>query len=121
MAVWIYMPGYSGNHNPFHCDDCVPRGCTCNWRYVKDISNLEPLEFNIIDGPTDEDKPWKWVVQDADAEYGEIKEGKVWTRLDDDGREWPCAEYEWDKDGFDIDVYDADDEIDTHNEDEFER
>ena len=28
MATWLYLPS-SGGMN-FFCDDCVPRGCTCN-------------------------------------------------------------------------------------------
>lgn len=31
MAVWIYMP-----KNYFYCDNCVPRGCSCNLYTVKD-------------------------------------------------------------------------------------
>lgn len=106
MAVWLYGPSYSEGVNPFHCDDCVPRGCTCNWRYVTSRGL-----------PTEEDKPWKWVVQGPEAEYGEILEGKIWVRLDTDSRESPCAEYDWDGEGWDIERGD----IDTHNEDEFER
>ena len=30
-AVWLYMPSYTGpQHNDYYCDDCVPRGCSCN-------------------------------------------------------------------------------------------
>lgn len=104
MAVWLYAPGYSGGGNPFSCDDCVHRGCTCNWCY------------STVELPTDEDKPWKWVIQTKDEEYGEIEEGKVWVSLDEKGREYPCAEYDYEDEGFDID-----ENIDTHCEDEFER
>ena len=27
-ATWLYLPSSSGIN--FFCDDCVPRGCTCN-------------------------------------------------------------------------------------------
>ena len=31
IATWLYMPSYSGpQHNDFYCDECVPRGCSCN-------------------------------------------------------------------------------------------
>lgn len=34
LAVWYYAPEDHPNdylqHNPFLCDDCVPRGCSCN-------------------------------------------------------------------------------------------
>ena len=23
IAVWVYMPGFSGSANPYFCDDCV--------------------------------------------------------------------------------------------------
>lgn len=93
-AVFLYMPGFSNGGNPFQCDTCVNRGCTCNYRYT----NQTP--------PTDEDKPWKWVIDD------EIKEGEVWVRLDELGREYTCAEYDYSSDGY---------ELEEFNEDEFER
>jgi hypothetical protein len=27
IATWMYMPG---NENYCYCDNCVPRGCSCN-------------------------------------------------------------------------------------------
>ncbi len=31
IAVWVYMPSHEGPEtNDFYCDDCVPRGCSCN-------------------------------------------------------------------------------------------
>jgi hypothetical protein len=32
-----------------------------------------------------------------------IENGKVWCSVDDKGREYPCEEYSYDKDGFDVD------------------
>jgi hypothetical protein len=40
-----------------------------------------------------ENVDWKW-----------IDEGKIWTRLDDKCREYPCAEYDWDPDGYKRDI-----------------
>jgi len=76
-AKWLYMPGFSDDSNPFVCDDCVARGCSCNYR--------SPKHLNIEDGI--EGKDWKWVVKDD-----------YWTSLDSEGREWPCAEFEYDTD-----------------------
>jgi hypothetical protein len=28
---WYYMPSTKDNCDHFYCDDCVPRGCSCNW------------------------------------------------------------------------------------------
>ena len=27
-AVWLYMP--NSKEHPYYCDECVPRGCSCN-------------------------------------------------------------------------------------------
>ena len=90
VAIWCYMPGYSSG-SPYSCDDCVHRGCTCNHRYS---------ELNIYNSPSDDpDLPegeenidWKW-----------IKEG-VWTYIDDKGREYPCAEYDYEPDGYEREI-----------------
>ena len=83
-ASWIYMPGYIEGGNPYSCDDCVHRGCSCNHRYVE--MNDDPYSSDSIEG-----KDWKWV------------EPGIWTYIDEQGREYPCAEYHYSKDGFDID------------------
>lgn len=37
LAVWFYMPGDGAC-----CDDCVPRGCTCNkYPIDEDYENLK--------------------------------------------------------------------------------
>ena len=47
MAVWILMSSSSKDfHSGFFCDDCVPRGCSCN---------SEP-----IDGNFDNPNPDNW-------------------------------------------------------------
>ena len=63
-ATWSYMPGASD-----YCDDCVPRGCSCN---------LEPKpKFDYIE--TYEEEP-------HNPEH--------WQKAKDDkGRELPCCEY----------------------------
>ena len=88
-ATWVYLPGYSSKENPYSCDDCVPRGCDCNHRHV-DVSAYHPaLERPEIPGK--EDEPYVW-----------IEEGKVWTHVDDKGRQFPCCEYDHDEDGWEI-------------------
>ena len=89
IAVWYYTPGYSGDGNPYKCDDCVHRGCECNYNYVDEDGYDPPLNEKYL--PTDEDKPFKWIND------------KVWVHLDDKGREYPCCEYWYDKNGFDVD------------------
>lgn len=86
-AVWVYMPGYSSGENSFHCDDCVPRGCSCNYRYVDVNAYHPPLdEPDIPEG--EENKDWKWI------------EPGVWTWIDERGREYPCVEHSYEEDGF---------------------
>ena len=92
LATWCYMPGYSSGCSPYFCDDCVPRGCECNHRYCK-LETTQPFE-DITDLPEGEENVnWKWV-----------EEGKIWTHIDEDGREYPCAEYDWDPDGYEREI-----------------
>jgi hypothetical protein len=72
MAVWHYVP--SGKSN--YCDDCVPRGCSCNWSY-----GINPLTNEVNSTLSIEHK-------------------------DDDGRSLPCCEYDYDIEGFNVEDYD---------------
>lgn len=63
-ATWMYMPGDS-----VACDDCVPRGCSCN-KELKD--GIEPIfEGNVLVNPEDD----------------------FFVPTDDQGREYPCCEW----------------------------
>jgi hypothetical protein len=43
IATWDYIPDcYDGKH--FYCEDCVPRGCSCN---IKDYPLNDPNEPGI--------------------------------------------------------------------------
>ena len=85
VAIWCYLPG----SDDVFCDDCVPRGCICNHRYVDTEAYLPSLDSPEL--PTEEDYPIKW-----------IEEGKIWCHVDEKGREYPCCEFMCDEDGFDI-------------------
>lgn len=75
---WVYGPSYEGNENPYYCDDCVPRGCSCNYEYILGDFPSYP--------PTDEpDGSWRWV---EDGEEDDV----CWEELDD-GRPYPCCEF----------------------------
>lgn len=60
-AVWVYMPGFKTGSD-FFCDEHVPRGCSCNNRYVR-VDAYTP-ELENPDLPTSEDgvegRDWKW-------------------------------------------------------------
>ena len=83
VAVWCYMPGYSSGSSPYSCDDCVGRGCSCNHRYINEQDTPEG----------EEGKDWIWV-----------EDGGVWTHVDEKGREYPCAEYDYDPDGYERNI-----------------
>lgn len=67
MATWFYMPSDSVG---CYCDDCVPRGCSCNFACDED--------GNLILDKNKED-------------FVEFK--------DDKGRLLPCCEYDFFEDG----------------------
>lgn len=79
MAVWLYMPGFQDG-NDFFCEDCVPRGCECNYHSI----DYERVGEENVD--------WKFVDETR----------KVWTALDINGLEFPCAEYDYSPEGYDI-------------------
>jgi hypothetical protein len=103
-AQWVYMPGYADNSNPFVCDDCVidpdnKIGCSCNWRYSKE---QEGLPTDLPEGIEGVD--WAWVEHPGDEYTPKItkEEDGFWQYLDKKGRPYPCAEYEYDEDGFEF-------------------
>lgn len=64
MAVWEYAPS---DGDRAYCEDCVPRGCSCN----------------VID----------WESED---------ESDANQRRDDEGRIYPCCEYDYDETGWSV-------------------
>jgi hypothetical protein len=89
MAVWFYMPGYEGkkDEQPYYCEECVPRGCSCNHYSTRGDDYSPPGEDGIY--PTESDQPVKWL------------DDHTWTSVDEQGREYPCCEYDYDEKGFD--------------------
>ena len=92
-AVYLYMPSNSKDKNPYFCEDCVPRGCSCNWEHMENEDAIQP--------PTDGTK-WKWIVIENKEGWENVKEGEMWTALDEEGREFPCCEFMYDEKGFEI-------------------
>jgi len=101
VAVWLYMPGYGDGSNPFICDDCIGTpediGCSCNWHYGLPQEGLPTDEPEGIEG-----KDWRWVEYEGDEYTDKItkEEDGYWQYIDERGRPYPCAEYEYDEDGF---------------------
>ena len=105
IAVYVYMPGFSGGGNPYFCEDCITSpndiGCSCNWHHT-DINAYHPPIDNPELPEGVEGKDWRWVEHPGDEYMKKItKEDGVWQYLDEQGRPYPCVEYFYDKDGFD--------------------
>lgn len=81
LAVWY------GLYDDYYCEKCVPRGCFCNTEYVP--GTREAGENGFAEQPPT-DRLWKWE-----------KENVSWRPLDNEGRELPCCEYDYSKEGFD--------------------
>lgn len=88
-AVWFYMPSSNGMVN--FCDECVPRGCTCNVHNIEEFVN--PTESNIM-----------WWNNDANTYINGslLKTSKsfYFEQLDEKGRRFPCCEYDYDENGW---------------------
>jgi hypothetical protein len=67
----------------------VPRGCSCNHEYVDPNAYTGPLDEPNT--PPSDRTDWKWV-----------EEGKVWCSVDDHDREYPCCEFWYDREGWEI-------------------
>lgn len=91
VATWLYMP--SGMESrPFFCDSCVPRGCECNTYHMDPSSYFPPLDSpHLPDKEEIEGIHWKWIEKDVS-----------WCYIDGERREFPCCEFTYDEDGFDL-------------------
>lgn len=103
IATWFYASS-SSRPNPYYCDECVPRGCECNWHSVSDDTDINISDFSANRQPTDDDMPWKWITHKKHPIYGSIKKGKIWVYLDEKNREYPCGDYIHDENGFDTEL-----------------
>lgn len=89
------MPGYSSGCSPYFCDDCVGRGCSCNEYSVVDEDYHPPGGIR----PNEEEDgvegvDWQWVNEEKTR----------WSRIDEKGRRYPCAEYDYDPDGYEREI-----------------
>ncbi len=90
-ATWCYMPGTDDGNNCF-CDDCVPRGCTCNINRITDAERFgdDLSKNNCLFYDKNMENPFNNKL--SDSVYYEI--------LDVNGRRVPCCEYMYDENGF---------------------
>lgn len=80
IATWIYMPSDGDGQC---CDNCVPRGCSCNFKY-SDKLDADGCPALIVDD-----------------------HGNPVEETDEQGRLYPCCEWDYDPYGHDeFDEYD---------------
>lgn len=94
IAVWLYMPSNKGR--VFFCDNCVPRGCSCNVDNIKEFG--EPTNQHVMWWSKDS------TIEDLDNN-GSLEKSEnsfYYEILDDENRRSPCCEFEYDEDGYDI-------------------
>lgn len=92
LATWSYMPSTTSPIYGYYCDDCVPRGCSCNEEYtLKSTQAQENGNGYGEDPPTDGSRYWKWIDKDI-----------RWVYTDYMGRELPCIEFWSSDDGYEV-------------------
>lgn len=94
VATWCYMPGFPDSSNPHVCDDCVNRGCSCNEYSIRDedyhpAGGIHPGEDDGVEGVD-----WIWTND----------EKTLWAAIDEKGRRYPCCEYMYSEDGWEIET-----------------
>lgn len=78
LAQWYYLPGGGDPKEDYFCDNCVPRGCSCNKELKEGIEEL--IDGNqIINPPEDFYEP-----------------------VDEQGRKYPCCEFMYSEQGYDL-------------------
>ena len=81
VAQWLYAPGKNDPEGvDYYCDDCVPRGCSCNLT-LKD--GVEEIMIDLYEMNPDED---------------------YYQPLDENGREYPCCEFLFSEKGWNKDA-----------------
>jgi hypothetical protein len=88
IATWLYMPSSSNTSHPYYCDNCVPRGCSCNMEYT--VKSPQAHENGYGEDPPSDGRSWKW-----------IEENISWVYTDNKGRELPCIEFDYSDEGYD--------------------
>jgi len=126
LATWIYMPGYSNStkyEEDCHCDDCVPRGCSCNNETIyedlskeelkKQIKNLLKQNIYLINYGNKIHKVGKELEVIKDKNLIKILFYNLTIEqllhfeiifLDEKGREYPCCEYFYEELGLEREI-----------------
>lgn len=94
-AVWLYMPG-SDDGNDFYCDDCVPRGCTCNVYSLEEFNPEEEQNKNVI----------YWNRERTTSTKHKTEDSFYFEPVDEKWRRFPCCEYDYSPDGYEVEEND---------------
>ena len=109
VAVWCYLPT-----DACYCDECVPRGCDCNIYNITEfeLSNDIDLQDYIFYKESDiiahmnseitHDELFKRGIKCDDNTKDMINRFKYYEMLDK-GRPFPCCEFIYEEDGWDLD------------------
>lgn len=107
LATWCYMPCSTGN--PYYCDSCVPRGCSCSIVSfsMEAYLGVKPAGSGILEELIE--RKAKFRVNDSmiGGEESHYLSHKYIVELDNEGREEPCVEFwyseaGWEKEGVEI-------------------
>lgn len=94
IAQWCYLPNCNDETlKGFYCDKCVPRGCTCN---LYDFETCgEPDKENVVfyDKNTTDFNEKTYYRNKKDTSF-------YYEYLDENGKRFPCCEYDYSEDGF---------------------
>lgn len=93
IATWVYMPCSTGNS--YYCDNCVPRGCSCNSESFEDEAyfGVKPSGSNILEHLIEHKSKFRIVDNKLNGEDAPYLSHKSVVHLDSDGREYPCCEF----------------------------
>ncbi len=75
----------------FFCDNCVPRGCSCNVYSLEEFPLEKKKEKNYIF--------WDEKIENYTTELSD--KSHYYEVVDENNRRYPCCEYEYDENGFD--------------------
>ena len=88
IALWFYAPSSKGE-DAFYCDDCVPRGCSCNQYALSEFDENEEQGNKIY-----------WNEERNNFTNKKTEDSFFYEIVDDKGRRYPCCEYWYDEDGW---------------------
>lgn len=110
-AVWVYVPYHVGKI--YYCDNCVPRGCSCNLFNKEEIPEMEYIDEKDNIKYWDDESVKKYTNGEVSNEefdnLGSLEKkinSTYYEILDGNNRRLPCCEYDYNEEGFEIEIPD---------------